>query len=129
MDMNAVVQHYLVLRDTKAKMDAEHKARVAELDAQIKNAESFFLNHLNETGQTGGKFPAGTLVVKTKTQTNLKDKSAFSEFVKATGQIELMQMRVSSTAVGEYMEQNNNQLPPGVEVTQVRAVEVRRARS
>lgn len=129
MDMNAVVQHYLVLRDTKTKMDAEHKARVAEIDAQIKNAESFFLNHLNTIGQTGGKFPAGTLVVKTKTQTNLKDKAAFSEFVKATGQIELMQMRVSSTAVGEYMEQNNNQLPPGVEVTQVRAVEVRRARS
>ncbi len=129
VDMNAVVAHYLTLRDTKTKMDAEHKARVAEIDAQMKNAESYFLHYLNTTGQSGSKFDAASLVVKTKTQTNLKDKAAFSEFIKATGQIELMQMRVSSTAVSEYMEQNNNQLPPGVEVTQVRAVEIRRARS
>ena len=129
MDLNAAVEHYLVLRDTKSRMDAEPKARVAEIDAQMKNAEAYFLHYLNETGQSGGKFPAGTLVVKTKTQTALKDRSAFSEYVKSSGQLELMQMRVSSTAVAEYMEQNNNQLPPGVEVTQVRAVEIRRARS
>lgn len=129
VDLDAAIAHYLQLRDYKSKLEAEHKARVAEVNQQMTNAENYFLNYLNTSGQSGGKFPSGTLVVKTKTQTNLADREKFAEFVKTTGQIELMQMRVSSTAVSEYMEANNNQLPPGVEVTQVRAVEIRRPRS
>ena len=34
-DINAVVEHYIKLRDHKSMLDAEHKARVAEIDAQI----------------------------------------------------------------------------------------------
>lgn len=129
VDLDAAVAHYIQLRDYKAKLEAEHKARIAEINQQMTNAENYFLHYLNESGQSGCKFPAGSLVVKTKTQTNLKDRAAFLEFVRSTGQIELLQTRVSSTAVSEFMETNNNQLPPGVEVTQVRAVEIRRPRS
>ena len=49
-DINAVVEHYVKLRDHKALLDAQHKANVAEIDAQMKNAEAFLLGHLNETG-------------------------------------------------------------------------------
>ena len=129
VDLNAAVTHYLQLRDYKAKIEAEHKARIAEINQQMTNAENYFLHYLNQSGQSGCKFPAGSLVVKTKTQTSLKDRAAFLEFVRSTGQIELLQTRVSSTAVSEFMEANNNQLPPGVEVAQVRGVEIRRPRA
>ena len=125
-DINAVVEHYVKLRDHKALLDAEHKARVAEIDAQMKNAESFLLGHLNETGLDRMGTSAGTVYVTVKTMPSIKDRSALTDYIKATGQIELLQMRVSSTAVKEFLEHNNNQLPPGVDITTAREVSVRR---
>jgi hypothetical protein len=125
-DINAIVEHYIALRDHKSRLDAEHKARIAEIDAQMGNAEAFLLNHLNENGLDRIGAGAGTVFVQVKTMPSLKDKGAFIEFIKQTGQVELLQARVSSTAVKEFMEHNNNQLPPGVEVTTAREISVRR---
>ena len=125
-DINAVVEHYVKLRDHKALLDAEHKARVAEIDAQMKNAEAFLLGHLNETGLDRMDTSAGTVYVTVKTMPSIKDRSALTDYIKATGQIELLQMRVSSTAVKEFLEHNNNQMPPGVDITTAREVSVRR---
>lgn len=125
-DINAIVEHYIALRDHKSRLDAEHKARIAEIDAQMGNAEAFLLNHLNENGLDRIGAGAGTVFVQVKTMPSLKDKGAFIEFIKQTGQVELLQARVSSTAIKEFMEHNNNQLPPGVEVTTAREISVRR---
>lgn len=125
-DINAIVEHYIALRDHKSRLDAEHKARIAEIDAQMGNAEAFLLNHLNENGLDRIGAGAGTVFVQVKTMPSLKDKGAFIEFIKQTGQVELLQARVSSTAVKEFMEHNNNQLPPGVDITTAREVSVRR---
>lgn len=125
-DINAVVEHYITLRDHKTKLDAEHKARVGEIDAQMKNAEGFLLNHLNESGLDRVGVGAGTVFVQVKTMPSLKDKGALIDFIKQTGNVELLQARVSSTAVKEYMENNNQMLPPGVEITTAREVTIRR---
>jgi hypothetical protein len=125
-DINAVVEHYITLRDHKAKLDAEHKARVAEIDAQMKNAEGFLLNHLNESGLDRVGVGAGTVFVQVKTMPSIKNKGTLIDFIKQTGNVELLQARVSSAAVKEYMENNNQMLPPGVEITTAREVTIRR---
>jgi len=125
-DINAVVEHYITLRDHKSKLDAEHKARVAEIDAQMKNAEAFLLNRLNESGLDRMGADAGTVFVQVKTMPSIKDKASFVDYIKQSGQVELLQLRVSSTAVKEFMENNNQQLPPGVDITTAREVTVRR---
>jgi hypothetical protein len=125
-DINAVVEHYITLRDHKSKLDAEHKTRVAEIDAQMKNAEAFLLNHLNESGLDRVGVGAGTVFVQVKTMPSIKDKASFVDYIKQSGHVELLQLRVSSTAVKEFMENNNQQLPPGVDITTAREVTVRR---
>ena len=125
-DINAIVAHYITLRDHKTLLDAEHKARVAEIDAQMTNAENFLLQHMNSTNQKNAGFAAGTVIVQNKNMTSLEDKGAFLGFVRSTGQVELLQARVSSTAVAEYMENNGGQLPPGVKTTVERVISVRR---
>ena len=125
-DINAIVEHYVALRDHKSRLDAEHKARIAEIEAQMHNAEVFLLDHLNQNGLDRVGTGAGTVYVTVKTMPALKDKSAFLDYIRSTGEVELLQARVSSTAVKEFMENHNNQLPPGVEVTTAREVSVRR---
>lgn len=125
-DINAIVEHYLVLRDHKTKLDAEHKARVAEIDAQMKNAEVFLLNQLNETGLDRLGAAAGTVMVSVKTFPGFDDKQATLDFIKLTGNVELLQQRLSSTAVKEFMDSHGGELPPGVKITTERAISIRR---
>ena len=125
-DINKIVEHYLVLRDYKDKLNAEHKARLAELDAQMHNAEVFLLDQLNNQGLDRLGASAGTVYVKVNHQTSFADREATLEFIKMTGQVELLQSRLSSTAVKEYMDAHNGELPPGVQMTTSREVQVRR---
>lgn len=125
-DINAVVEHYIKLRDHKSMLDAEHKARVAEIDAQMTNAENFLLNHLNESGLDRVGVGAGTVFVQVKTMPSFEDKEATIAYIKQSGNVELLQSRLSSTAVKEFMDANNQQLPPGVKIMTERTVTIRR---
>lgn len=125
-DINAVVEHYIALRDHKSKLDAEHKARVAEIDAQMTNAENFLLNHLNESGLDRVGVSAGTVFAQVKTMPSFENKEATMEYIKQSGNVELLQSRLSSTAVKEFMDANNQQLPPGVKIMTERTVTIRR---
>lgn len=125
-DINAVVQHYVTLRDHKSKLDAEHKARVAEIDAQMKNAEVFLLDHMNTSQQKNAGFAAGTVIVDDKVLPSYADKEEAIKFAQTTDNMGLLSVRLSSTGVKEYMENNNGQLPPGVKVVTQRVVSIRR---
>lgn len=125
-DINAIVAHYITLRDHKTKLDAEHKARVGEIDAQMKNAESFLLGHMNDTNQKNAGFTAGSVIVGEKVMPGFDDKAATMQFIKDTGNVELLQQRLSSTAVKEYMDRHEGQLPPGIKIAVERTVTIRR---
>lgn len=125
-DINAIVAHYLTLRDHKDKLNAEHKARIAELDAQMHNAEVYLLNQLNETGLDRLGAAAGTVFVKVNTMPGFEDREKTIEFIKQSGNVELLQARLSSTAVKDYMDTHGGELPPGVKITSERTVQIRR---
>lgn len=125
-DINAVVEHYITLRDHKTKLDAEHKARVGEIDAQMKNAETYLLGHMNNTNQKNAGFAAGTVIIGEKVMPGFEDKAKTMQFIKDTDNMELLSVRLSSTAVKEYMEAHNGELPPGVKVAVERTVSIRR---
>ena len=126
MDTNEIVQHYLALRDHKAKIDAEYKAQVADIDAQMKSAEAYLLNQLNQSGLDRMGTTSGTVLVSVKTMPGFEDREATINFIKMTGNVELLQARLSSTAVKDFMDANGGQLPPGVKVTTERTVQIRR---
>ena len=126
VDINALVEHYIKLRDHLSLLEAQHKAACAEVKAQMANAEGFLLEHMNQAGASNLGVSAGTIMVQVKTMPGLKDKGSFLDFVRQTGQVELLQARVSSTAVKEYMDAHNNEVPPGVEITTERTISIRR---
>jgi len=127
--INDLIAGIVERRDLKSKMEAEHKAAVANVDAQIERASAVLLQMLNSSGATSAKYPAGTVIVKNKRKVNLADRDAFLNYVRETGQVSLLQARVAVKAVDEFMENNDGQVPPGVDVTTERDGEIRRARS
>ncbi|MNN76524.1 hypothetical protein D3C81_1929110 [compost metagenome] len=65
-------------------------------------------------------------MVNVKTMPGFEDRNATMDFIKSTGNVELLQARLSSTAIKDFMDAHAGQLPPGVKITTERTVQIRR---
>lgn len=121
-----IIQAMLDLRDQRSalKKDFEEKDRV--LRKKYERGENWLLRHMQETGHD--KFSAGGATVYTSmnTRTSIPDWTAFCDYVRQTGQVDLLQKRLSSTNLKELMKENPTP-PPGVAVEEVVTVNIRRS--
>jgi hypothetical protein len=115
---------YMALRDQKGDINERYKAELAEVDAQMVQVEGTLLHFLNTSGLKNFSTEYGLVYTEAVYQPQLGDKGAFLDFVRAKAMPELLQARVSQTALRQYVEAGNP-MPPGVTVNQERVVRVR----
>lgn len=125
--MAQTVAEYVRLRDMKAEIAERHKQELAVVTDQMDKAESWIMAQMMDLGVESVKVAAGTVYTQTRMLTGIGDKGALMDFIRQTGQPELLQARVSSDAVKQYMADHAGALPPGVKVDHERVVTIRRA--
>lgn len=108
-----VIATYMKLRDKKAAIEAEAKDRVAEIKAKMEKIEAYVKVRAETEGVTSFKTPHGTAFLSTTDYAQVADWDSFIEFVRTEDAYEMLEKRVSKTAVREYIEQTKN-VPPGV---------------
>lgn len=120
------VAEYLRLRDLKAEIAARHKLELADVEKEIQRADTWLLDHLQKAGVDS--FATGDASVYTSytPRGSIADKEALTNFVRDSGNTELLQPRLSSSALKQFMDNNQGAVPPGVKVDTVRSVVVRR---
>jgi hypothetical protein len=118
---------YIRLRELKAEIAARHKKELAEVESQLDTVDSFLLGKLQELGVDSVKAGGATVYFQTEMRANIADKGAFMDFIRERGQPELLQTRVSSTVLREFMEANGGHTPPGVTANFERVIRVRKA--
>lgn len=121
-----IVQKYILLRDRKKDMKAEFDAKVKDIDDALDKCEAFLLNELDAQGVESYKTKLGTAYISLKTTATVADKAAFLAFVKERDDWELMDVRANKTAVDDFRKTEGN-VPPGVNWSAIRAVNVRRS--
>ncbi len=117
---------YMQIRNKRAV----HKREFEELDGKLKHTLGLIEAALMKKMEAAG---SESLTVKgvamayltTKTFTRAKDWQAVWDYIEESGNIDLLQRRLSTKAVQEFVEANEGDLPPGVDVSQERAVVVR----
>lgn len=112
--LGAMADLYAEVRDLRLAMQKatdEVKARETEVQKLLLSA----LLESPDSGAAGDKYRVQ--LVK-KTHFNAKDWPVLHDWIRQNGMFELLQKRLSETAVKELYEQYN-QLPPGVEQTEV----------
>ena len=124
---NSVVERMVAIRDQRSELKKQFEEADRELRELFARGEAWLLNHLTETGATSMKCPSGTAFVKEDLRVSLGDWDALAQYVIESGDVEMLEHRVSKTAVKTFMEQNNGELPPGVTTRTERVVQVRRA--
>jgi hypothetical protein len=127
MKLSDAVELYIRLRDKKAQMKAEYDAAVAPVQKQMDAVEAKLLDVFNKTGMDSIKTKFGTAYSATRSSASVADRDAFMEFVKASHEWSLLEVRASKTAVEQYRSANDNELPPGINLREERVVNIRRS--
>jgi hypothetical protein len=81
----------------------------------------------NKTGMDSVKTEHGTAYTAVRTTASVADREAFMEFVKANEEWSLLEVRASKTAIEQFRDSNNDELPPGVNIRSERVVNIRRS--
>jgi hypothetical protein len=127
MKISEAVGIYIKLRDSKAAMKAEYDAKVAPIQEKLDQLEVKLLEVFNQSGMDSVKTEFGTAYSTVRTSASIADREVFMEHVKANEEWALLEVRVSKTAVEQYRESHDNELPPGVNIREERVVNVRRS--
>lgn len=121
-----IVERYVQLRDKKAELKAAYDASVKDIDAGLERIENFLLTKMQELGVESVRTPFGTPYVSKRTSASVADWEAVLDFVKANDEWQMLERRVNKTVVAQWREEHND-LPPGLNWTEERVVNIRRS--
>jgi phage host-nuclease inhibitor protein Gam len=127
MKLSEAVSLYIQLRDKKAEMKADFDASIAPLNDKMDKLEAKLLDVFNKTGMDSVKTENGTAYTAVRTTASIADREAFMDFVKANEEWSLLEVRASKTAIEQFRDSNNDELPPGVNIRSERVVNIRRS--
>jgi hypothetical protein len=123
-----VVETYLKLRRKKEAVENETKDKVADIKAKMTMLESWLMQKAGEDGVTSFKTTAGTAFVTTTDFANVADWDAVLAFIKENDAFDMLEKRVSKTAVRAHMDETGD-VPPGITYGSKIGINVRKASS
>lgn len=119
---------YMQARDKRAAIKRAYEEEDNKLKAFLAKLEINLMQMMDEVGSDNLKIAGLAQAYKTpQTKVSAKDWNAVWEYIEESGNVSLLQRRLSKKAVEEYMEANDGDLPPGVDVLTERVVVVRTA--
>lgn len=127
MKLSEAVTLYIQLRDKKAEMKSAFDASVAPINEKMDKLEAKLLDVFNKTGMDSVKTEHGTAYTAVRTTASVADREAFMDFVKANEEWSLIEVRAAKTAIEQFRDNNDNELPPGINIRSERVVNIRRS--
>lgn len=127
IDAEALVAERQEVKATLEAMEAAHKDAAASLKQKLEELDGRLLQVLIETKQSSFKAAGCTVFAAEKFMPSIGDKEAFNNFIRQTGNVELLSPRVSSSTLKEYMEAHGGEAPPGISIRVERELRVRRS--
>jgi hypothetical protein len=124
--INTIVDTYIRIRDTKDVLTNKYKAEVAELDAQMAVLKHKLLDVSKETGVTSFSTSNATAYRTLKSRYWTNDWESFYGFMREHGTMELLEKRIHQMNMKEFMEQNPDAHPPGLNIDSEYEITIRR---
>jgi hypothetical protein len=108
-----VVATYMKLRQSKDAIEAEAKTKVADIKAKLEKLEAWIKERADADGVTSFKTPHGTAFLTTTDYATVADWDAVLGFIRSNDAFDMLEKRVSKTAVRGYID-STKAVPPGV---------------
>jgi hypothetical protein len=111
--VDAVIKKYMRLRSQKEAVEATIKEELDKIKADMTKLEAFLKAKLDADGLTSFKTDHGTAFLTTTDFANVDDWDAVLRFIREEEAYDMLEKRVSKTAVRGYIEANK-EVPPGI---------------
>lgn len=127
INMDRLTAVFASIRDHRAAKRREWEAADALLETDMQRIRAVMLDMLNNTGAKSIATAHGTVYRTEKIRPSAADWSAVYAWIVADpDRFELLEKRLKPTFVKQFMEENENALPPGVNVHREFEVSVRK---
>jgi hypothetical protein len=113
MNVDDVIAAYMKLREQKKQLEAQVKDQVSAINAKLDKLEAWVKEQADTQGVTSFKTKHGTAFLTTTDYANVADWDAVLGFVRENEAYDMLEKRISKTAVRSYIDQHKA-VPPGV---------------
>ena len=124
--LEGLVAVYIKMRNAIEEKEEEHKAEIAELKADFDTVASKLLSICQELGADSLKTAAGTVSRRMTTRYWTSDWDSMYKFIRANDAPFLLEQRIHNNNMRHFLEDNPDELPPGLQTDHKYTVQVRR---
>ena len=114
-DFGQLIQLFLDTRDAKARLEREQKDHVKRYSDVLAKIEGKLMSHLQARNLQSLSSDLGTAYLSHQRSAPIRDAVAFRDYVIANGAWDMLDWKDNLTAVTDFL-QENNELPPGVDL-------------
>ena len=125
-DIDRFVRVFVKIRDEKAHVAREAKEKEAVLTEELDKIRRALLDYCKESGVEKVGTASGTFFRSVKTRYSTSDWESMHKFILKHEIPDLLDKRINQGNMRQFLEENPEQLPPGLNVDREYAVTVRR---
>lgn len=113
--MDKLVQAYIKIREKKQELAKDLESQTELLDDSLKEIASAMKAHLQASGGTSLKTEYGTVYLTKKQRYYPMDWDVLSKWVVENNAIALLEKRIAQKNAAQWLEENPNNPPPGLQ--------------
>lgn len=127
-DLDKLTAIYLKMRDKRDDMRREAEAREKEIEEQMSIIEAEMLEVCKQMNADSVRTPHGTIIRSVKSRYWTNDWDSMYQFIKEHDAFGLLEKRLHQTHMKEFLSENPDTFPIGVNVENSYSVVVRRSK-
>jgi len=127
ISVDKLVTVYIKMRDKRSTLLREYEEQDGAIKEQMEMLEGKLLDLCKSIGADSLKTQHGTVIRTVKTRYWTSDWNSMHKFIMEHNMPDLLEKRVSQTAMKQLLEENPDMLPPNMNVDSRYAVTIRRS--
>jgi len=125
-DLDRLVSVYVKIRDKKNELAAAFAEQEKELDGKLDTVKQALLEHCKATGTESVKTASGTFWRTQRKRFWTSDWDAMNRFIVENEAVDLLEKRIHQGNMKQFLEENPEVLPPGLNADSEYSITVRR---
>lgn len=125
-DVDRLVSVYVKIRDKKNELAAAFAEQEKELDGKLDTVKQALLEHCKATGTESVKTASGTFWRTQRKRFWTSDWDAMNRFIVENEAVDLLEKRIHQGNMKQFLEENPEVLPPGLNADSEYSITVRR---
>ena len=125
-DLDRLVSVYIKIRDKKNELAATFAEQEKELEGKLDKVKQALLEHCKATGTESVKTASGTFWRTQRKRFWTSDWEAMNRFIVENEAVDFLEKRIHQGNMKEFLEDNPDVLPPGLNADSEYSITVRR---